>query len=147
MFQVYFDLEQYKMNGDRTTHKFLICNNIKVLCIFNKVAWKVEMNKNTQSVLLLSLVVFYLVNAIPQNSDESNKKSLSLFDKAIDDTILATSSENQMPSQILSTCLCVPYYRCDPGHWEKTEHDHCTRFMYVCCYGSEAVEYANEDQE
>lgn len=40
-------------------------------------------------------------------------------------------------------CICVPYYRCDPGHWEKTENDHCKRFMYICCYGDEAIEYMN----
>lgn len=114
------------------------------------------MNKSIQCVLSLSLAVFCLANAMSQNSDESMKKSLSSFDNAVHDTIDSNStfldpsspdsSQNQIPSQILLTCLCVPYYRCDPGHWEKTEDDHCTRFMHVCCYGSEAIDYAI-DQE
>lgn len=112
-----------------------------------------KMAKSIQSVLSLSLFVFCLAHAIPRISDET---IISSFDDTLSDTtdsqltIYDSSSpvsrQNQMPSQILSKCLCVPYYRCDPGHWEKTELDQCTRFMYVCCYGSEAVEYAM-DQE
>lgn len=115
---------------------------------------------NLKTALLSSFVVISLVNAVPhpspQHSDQSNSKPISTFngtDGAVDnsyyyynstvhDSSTPTPSQSEISSQVLLNCLCVPYYRCDPGHWEKTEHDHCTRFMYVCCYGSEAVEYA-----
>lgn len=93
------------------------------------------MKINCKSVLQLSFFLIYFASAIPQHSGDQLR-----------DLNLPVSSQGEISSHILSKCLCVPYYRCDPGHWEKTEHDHCTRFMYVCCYGSEAVEYAmNQD--
>lgn len=110
------------------------------------------MKFNIKTVLAFSLSVICFVNASPhQHSDQSDTKHIYKINN-FDDTGATNSafrnsnspvySQTGASSQILSKCLCVPYYRCDPGHWEKTEHDQCTRFMYVCCYGSEAVEFA-----
>lgn len=86
-------------------------------------------------VTVFVLVMIYFVNfanLVPQHK-------VQLIEKSIDDNL--TSLEMGL---VQSKCVCVPYYRCDPGHWEKDEDDHCsTRFMYVCCYGTEAVEYLN----
>lgn len=106
-------------------------STVSLFC-FSKSWNRIKMNANLNTVVLFSLLVISATNAIPQHGGQS----------IYHDSGAAVSGQSQMPSQILTKCLCVPYYRCDPGHWENTEHDHCTRFMYVCCYGSEAVEYA-----
>lgn len=107
------------------------------------------MQINFKAVLFFSLAVIFSSDAVPQHGDQLNTKQIAAdtsantyYQSIFDDSDAAISGQSQIPSQILTKCLCVPYYRCDPGHWEKTEHDHCTRFTYVCCYGSEAVEYA-----
>lgn len=85
-----------------------------------------------------SLTFIFFIDANPQYRDQLNMKEIAAF---ASDVLLIGQNRT---SHIQTECLCVPYYRCDPGHWETTEHDHCTRFMYICCYGSEAVEYHHQ---
>lgn len=108
------------------------------------------MKGNIKIVLSLGLFVIYFVSAIPQTlistfDDGDAAANRSIFSSS---NLNSPISDQSQPSssQILSKCLCVPYYRCDPGHWEKTEDDHCKRFMYICCYGPEAVEFAENEE-
>lgn len=93
-------------------------------------------------VVLFSWIVIQFRGAISQPADHLRANLIDTFNGTATNHQTMLSDRSKNASQILTKCLCVPYYRCDPGHWEQSEHDRCTRFMYVCCYGSEAVEYA-----
>lgn len=107
------------------------------------------MRISLETMLSFSLAMICLIDAIPQLRSQITTKeivNIAVDKPTFHDSDAIISGQNQIPSEILTECLCVPYYRCDPGHWEKTEVNHCTRFMYVCCYGPEAIEYAMDPE-
>lgn len=90
-------------------------------------------------VFFTSWAVICFTSVISQHDDHLSTKAITAFDDAE-----PISGQSKNAAENLSKCLCVPYYRCDPGHWDQTGYEHCPRFMYVCCNGSEAVEYATD---
>lgn len=92
-------------------------------------------------ITLVGLVIFGSVNGVdPQNVQVINKRQNQFGDIEVTQNDLNAVTNRK-------ECICVPYYRCDPGHWEKTENDHCSRFMYICCYGDEAFEYMSTNNQ
>lgn len=99
---------------------------------------------------LVGLTVISFVSAILQRTNgliiksELDYGGSSTSEPTFHETDTIEPGQNRVSQNNSLTdpkCVCVPYYRCDPGHWEKTELDPCTRFMYICCYGAEALIY------
>lgn len=86
-----------------------------------------------------AFIIKSVIDYEDSNTDEPSSDALKMIELSQNQT-----SQNGLSNE--RKCLCVPYYRCDPGHWETTGIDSCMRFMYICCYGTEALDYlANEE--